>query len=164
MSVFLSKWNITGIKHPCHWDSHSRGLWIPALTGRWVAHPPQRIAAICWLQHQCEGGRQRTLLAVDEKPRAEGKINTCKCQRQSVVICAEPSVYHDVDFEFAFLNDGGTAKGQTLIGVMILKSFPHGCHKAITPGSPLDPHLKHLGRRSGYKGTATGRGKSLSPC
>lgn len=81
-----------------------------------------------------------------------------------MVICAEPSVYHDVDFEFAFLNDGGTAQGQTLIGVMILKSFPHGCHQAITPGSPLDPHLKHLGRRSGYKGTATWRGKSLGPC
>lgn len=52
--------------------------------------------------------------------------------------------WHDVDFKFAFLNDGGTAQGQTLIWVMILKSFPHGCHQAVTPSSPLDPHLKHL--------------------
>lgn len=155
---------MTGTKHACHRDSDSRGLWIPALTGIWVAHPPQRTVAICWLQRRCLGGRQRTLLAVNEKPGAEETINTCKCQQWPVVLCAEPSVYHDVDFEFAFLNDGCTAQGQTLIGVMILKNFPHGCHQAGTPSSSLGLHLQHLGRHSCYKVTrvrASWRGQSL---
>lgn len=73
----------------------------------------------------------------------------------------EPSVYHDVDFEFAFLNDGCTAQGQTLIGVMILKSFPHGCHQAGTPSSSLDPNLQHLARHSCYEVTACWHGQLL---
>lgn len=94
-------------------------------------------------------GQAENSLGCQWKTRSRRKkINTCKSQHQSVVSSADPNVYHDVDFEFAFLNDGCTAQGQTLIGVMILKSFPHSCHHAVTPNSPLDPHLKHLARQS----------------